>query len=92
MRPWIGLDARRPSSRLLARALGARDLALGLGTLASTGRDRRRWLVAALLADGADLLLTLGAREQLPQRGAALVSLIAGAGVGLGAVAAAQTP
>jgi hypothetical protein len=92
MRPWIGADASRPGSRLVARALGARDVALGVGTLASAGRERRRWLVGALLADGADLLLTIGAREQLPPRGRLLVSLIAGAGVGLGAVAAAQVP
>ena len=37
--PWIGKDASRPSSRLLSRALGARDVALGLGALVSKTRS-----------------------------------------------------
>lgn len=86
MRPWIGRDARRPSAQLLARALGTRDLVLGIGTLgADEPRSLRRWLMAALVADAADLLLTIGAGEQLPRRGRTLVSMIAGAGVLLGA-------
>jgi hypothetical protein len=36
--------------------------------------------------------IAIGAREQLPPRGHVLASLIAGAGVGLGAVAAAHAP
>lgn len=88
MRPWIGSDASRPAAKLLARAIGARDLVLGLGTLQSPDR---RWLGAALVADTADLALTVAAREHLPKRGHVLVSLIAGAGVGLGAAALAGT-
>ena len=82
MRPWIGRDADRPTARLLARALGARDVVLGLGTLQS---GDRRWLAAALAADTADLLLTLAEREHLPRYGRGLVSVVAGAGVALGA-------
>jgi hypothetical protein len=33
-RPWVG-DARDVTARVLGRALGGRDLALGLGTLAA---------------------------------------------------------
>jgi hypothetical protein len=88
MRPWIGSRAEDPGTRLLARALGARDLALAVGTLTAGGRERRRpWLIAALSADAADLALTLAAGRQLPRRGRALVCVIAGAGVSLGVVA-----
>jgi hypothetical protein len=37
-RAWIGKQARLPGARLLARAVGARDLALGLGGLYAVGR------------------------------------------------------
>ena len=84
MRPWIGTDAERPAARLLSRALGARDVVLGLGTLQSTTRE---WLAAALVADAADLLLTIAAGDELPRRGRVLVTAIAGTGVALGAVA-----
>src|ERR1700730_9005032 len=46
--PWVG-DARHDrSARLLARALGGRDLALGLGTLLALrdGTPIRGWLQA----------------------------------------------
>jgi len=32
-RPWVGTDAARPSVEVMGRALGARDVALGLGAL-----------------------------------------------------------
>jgi hypothetical protein len=88
IRPWIGRDAERPAARLLARALGARDVVIGLGTLRSA---ERRWLAGALAADAADLLLTVAAREHVPRRGRLLVPLVAGAGIALGAVALAGT-
>jgi hypothetical protein len=45
----------------LARGLGARDAALGLGILAAVLRRKssRGWLLAAAGADAADLVLTL---------------------------------
>jgi hypothetical protein len=39
-RPWVGEAAGTAQGRLLARALGGRDLALGLGTLAALRRVR----------------------------------------------------
>ena len=32
-RPWIGDAAESPDARLMARTMGGRDLALGIGTL-----------------------------------------------------------
>jgi hypothetical protein len=89
MRPWLGREASRPATVLLARALGARDLVLAAGALSALGeRDSlRRWLAAALVADGTDFAVTLAARDELPPRGRALVLAIAGTAVGLGALA-----
>jgi hypothetical protein len=89
MRVWVGDDARRPSAVLLARALGARDLIIGAGTLAHLGDERAlaAWLRGALAADAADLLLTLLGRDAVPRHGRPLVSSIAAGGVALGAAA-----
>jgi hypothetical protein len=84
---WVGDDAGRASSQVLARALGIRDLVIGAGTLGSTGDEQQRWLTAALVADATDLAVTLGAGSALPLRGRVLVSLAAGAGVAMGAAA-----
>src|SRR3954469_18418996 len=45
-RTWVGGDAARPSAQLLARAFGARDLALGLGVEIAIDRAEpaRLWL------------------------------------------------
>ena len=91
IRPWLGADARRPAVRLLSRALGARDLVLGIGTLA-TLEDRaalQRWLRAALVADATDFLVTLAERDALPRSGRALVLAVAGGAVAMGAAAVA---
>jgi hypothetical protein len=90
MRPWIGSDASRATSRLLTRVLGSRDLVLAVGTL-TAGDSLRRWLAAALAADAADVLLTISARDRLPRAGAALVVAVAGGGVVLGGAALAST-
>ncbi|HUE28614.1 MAG TPA: hypothetical protein VMP89_17705 [Solirubrobacteraceae bacterium] len=89
MRSWIGSDARRPGAILLARALGARDLVIGVGTLASLA-DRRAlspWLRGALAADATDLALTLAGGDAVPARGKVLVCAVAAGGVALGAAA-----
>jgi hypothetical protein len=65
-RMWVGRRARDPRAQVLARALGARDLVLGLGSLlALRGGDRmaaRPWFAAQVATDSVDLLATLGAR------------------------------
>src|SRR5437764_9543165 len=72
-RGWIGAVAAHPATRVFTRALGARDLALGLGALRAlcSGDDgeARAWLAAHALADGADLLATQAARRSLPAGG-----------------------
>ena len=58
---WAHGGASGPIASGLARGLGARDAALGLGILTAVLRreSSRGWLLAAAGADAADLVLTL---------------------------------
>ena len=58
---WPDEAASGPIALGLARGLGARDAALGLGILAAVLRreSSRGWLLAAAGADAGDLVLTL---------------------------------
>jgi hypothetical protein len=58
---WPDDAASGPIAPGLARGLGARDAALGLGIVAAVVRreSSRGWLLAAAGADAADLVLTL---------------------------------
>ena len=67
-RSWVGSDAaREDATKLLARALGARDLALGAGGLlalrAGDVERARRWFAAQGMTDCVDLVATLAARD-----------------------------
>jgi hypothetical protein len=67
-RSWVGSDAaRRGRPKLLARALGGRDLALGVGGLlalrAGDAERARRWFAAQGATDAVDLVATLAARD-----------------------------
>src|SRR3954471_21546042 len=67
-RMWIGPDASRPGTKLFIRALGARDFALGLGTLLSMHHNRptQGCLESIALADFADRFVTTRARNDFP--------------------------
>jgi hypothetical protein len=70
-RPWIGEEADGHGAKVLGRALGGRDLALGLGPVLAA-RDRtslRRWVEVAVLADVVDTAATVLAFGRLPRRG-----------------------
>lgn len=75
---WVGPEAELASTRVLTRAMGARDLGLALGTLAALRSDGARpWLLASVLADAADLGATLGAGRALPPAGRTGTALVA---------------
>jgi hypothetical protein len=78
---WIGRDAGSRAVNVLARGLGARDLALGLGTAVALDRGApvRGWLEGAALADGVDLVSTLLAGGSIPAGKRRAVVMIAGA-------------
>jgi|1186.fasta_scaffold297028_2 hypothetical protein len=82
-RGWIGRVSRHPGTQVFTRALGARDLALGLGALralwAGGDTEARAWMAAHALSDGVDLAATLAARRPLPRKGVRFASAMAGA-------------
>jgi hypothetical protein len=80
---WLGRAARRPATQVAIRALGARDLAIGLGTAyaAGQGYGARPWLWAGILADATDLAATLRARDDLSPLAVVGVGLMAGGSV-----------
>lgn len=91
-RPWVGPAVDEPGVRVLARALGARDLALGLGALAAAGTApagaRRRagaWFAAGALSDALDAAVTAAAWQRLPRRTRWLVAAAAGGAAAAGA-------
>lgn len=85
-RAWVGEGAGEPTAKALARALGVRDAALGLGTLLALehGESTRGWLEAAALADAGDAVATLAGWRNLPalRRWLALVASVGAAYVG----------
>jgi hypothetical protein len=66
-RAMMGPDADSGGTRLVLRALGARDLALGIGVLAALDRDTpvHGWLRASAVVDGLDAAGSLLARQYL---------------------------
>lgn len=90
-RAWIGKQARLPGAQLLARAVGARDLALGVGGLqALTRKDRSAgpWLAAAAVCDAVDFGATWTAGRGIPRQARNGVLAIAGVSSLLSAIAA----
>jgi hypothetical protein len=67
-RTWVGADGARASSKLLSRAFGIRDLALGLGVVIAIDRGApvRGWLEASALSDAGDFCASLLGREAVP--------------------------
>ena len=78
-RPWVGAAADDLAARVFGRALGARDLALGLGALTALQRpgsergSARAWVAAGALSDALDVVASLSSWRELPQRGRWLV-------------------
>ena len=91
LRPWIGRSVSwRPQAKLLARALGVRDLALGLGVILALRKDApvRGWVEGSAMADAGDALATLLAFRSLPKVGRMAVLASAGGAAAVGGVVA----
>ena len=88
-RMWIGSDAARRPVKVLARAFGARDLAIGLGVVIALDRGApvRGWLEGGVLSDAVDVCAALLAGDSIPanlRRGALALgasSALLGAGL-----------
>jgi hypothetical protein len=83
---WLGRPSFHPAAKVLARALGIRDLAIGLGVLAAagSGRSPRPWLVAGALADAFDVVATIIEADSLPDTAVPVVVATGGAGAAIG--------
>jgi hypothetical protein len=93
-RAWIGKQARLPGAQLLARAVGARDLTLGLGGLQALRRNdgsARPWLAAAAVCDAVDFGATWTAGRGIPREARSGVLAMAGVSSLLSAIAALGT-
>jgi hypothetical protein len=84
---WVGAVADRPGGQVLARALGARDAALGAVTLAAmrSGAPVRPLVLAGIVCDATDLLATHATRHNLPRAAAPLIYALAGGALLAGA-------
>jgi len=84
---WVGGVADRPEGQALAIGLGARDVGLALGALRALGAGYGAggWIRAGMLADAADLVATLRARDGVPALAVPVVVALAGGSVALGA-------
>jgi hypothetical protein len=96
-RPWVGASAGELTARVFGRALGARDLALGLGALAALhgpGADPGQaatWVAAGALSDALDVAASLACWDELPRLTKWLVAASAGGAAVVGAAAAVAT-
>ena len=81
-RTWIGDSADETPTKVILRGLGARDFALGAGTIEATlvGRGVAAWLGFSALADLGDLTATLAGKDGLPSKGVKLTAFLAGSG------------
>jgi hypothetical protein len=83
-RPWVGGSADDLAAQVFGRALGARDLALGLGALQALGRPdadpgpAAAWVAAGALSDALDVAASVKSWPSLPRAGRWLVVLSAG--------------
>lgn len=95
-RPWVGATSSDLTARVFGRALGARDLALGLGTLnalrGTNGADESAavWVAVGALSDALDVATTAASWRELPKVGRWLVAGSAAGAAVAGAVGAAM--
>ena len=91
-RPWVGSSADELSAQVFGRALGARDLALGLGALAAARKapgdpwSAGAWFAAGALSDALDVAVTAATWPRLPRFTRWLVAASAGGAAVVGAV------
>ena len=93
-RPWVGRSSVDLAATVFGRALGARDLALGLGALAALRAEdgeARAWLAAGALSDALDVVASVASWPELPRLTRWLVAGSAG-GAALAGAAAALAP
>jgi hypothetical protein len=97
-RPWVGASADDLAARVFGRALGARDLALGLGALIAllgpSGEpgEAANWVAAGALSDALDVAASIASWRELPPAGRWLVAASATGAALTGAAAVIAIP
>lgn len=88
---WVGPVAEDNRVAILLRAVGGRDVAIGLGAARAVARgtDAPAWLAASAACDAIDFAATLAARGQLPDRNVRITSVLAAGSAALFAAGAA---
>jgi hypothetical protein len=87
-RPWVGTTEDDLTARVFGRALGGRDVALGLGALAAlegSGGGASTWVAAGALSDALDVAASLASWRELPRLTRWLVLGSAGGAAAVGA-------
>ena len=94
-RPWVGGGAADGvAARVFGRALGARDLALGLGALAALDGPAADpgaaslWVAAGALSDALDVAASVASWRELPRVTRWLVAASAGGAAVIGTAGA----
>jgi hypothetical protein len=93
-RPWVGASADDLAARVFGRALGARDLSLGLGALIALRRppaeagEAVRWVAAGAVSDALDVAASVSSWPDLPRAGRWMVAASAGGAALAGAAGA----
>jgi hypothetical protein len=92
-RPWVGATADNLTAQVFGRALGGRDLALGLGALTALRPGAQpgpaaAWMAAGALSDALDVAASLASWGELPRISRWLVAASAGGAALTGAAAA----
>jgi hypothetical protein len=93
-RPWVGAAADDLAARVFGRALGARDVALGLGALAALQRpadhagSASAWVAAGAMSDALDVAASAWSWRDLPRTGRWLVAASAGGAALIGGAGA----
>jgi hypothetical protein len=82
-RVWLGGAKATPSAKAVTRALGAREIVLGIGTLTSVKEQTQgpEWLSMGAVADGVDAAVSLLVRGA-PRRTRVIALVAAGSAVG----------
>jgi hypothetical protein len=91
-RSWLdGASARGTAARVMARALGGRDIALAAGALAAVRADDsaelRRWAGFGALADAVDAVATVACWSSMPKANRIMVLAAAAGAAVLGGAA-----
>jgi hypothetical protein len=91
-RRWIGETADDRAVMVFTRALGIRDLALGVGSLSAltNGEPAKQWTLLSAASDAVDFAATMLAVRRIGLRRAVPVLLVAGTAAAIGVAAAGE--